>query len=146
MATALDVSRRRTGPTTPVAFGIRPLAGPFAAAVGRQSYRKPIQTAVVVSARYRILVGGRHGAVQNGPARIAAGKFGRRATAAVPRARHQSSVPYASVAASAAAESSSRRRRRISEIAFPASGRQRTKDFDSRDRYTGGVLLALLAR
>lgn len=36
-------------------------------------------------ARYRFLVGRRHGAVQNGAARIAAGKFGRRA--AVPRAR-----------------------------------------------------------
>jgi len=31
-------------------------------------------------ARYRILVGRRHGAVQNRPARIAAGKFGRHAT------------------------------------------------------------------
>jgi len=37
-------------------------------------------------ARYRILVGRRHDAVHNGPAQIAAGKFGRHATAAVPRA------------------------------------------------------------
>lgn len=41
---------------------------------------------ILYGARYRILVGRRRGAVQNEPARIAAGKFGRHATAAVPRA------------------------------------------------------------